>query len=495
MALSWLTLRLAWADALSHAMEQEPLERAVQLSPDNPEYRVSLASVLTAHGDDDNAVRLLKQAAGLNPHDSRVWIALGLLSESSGDREHAEQYLIRATRVDRTFDPKWALANFYYRQADVNNFWQWARQSAEMAPEGDDLADYFRVCLTLTNDVKFILEDVIPDKIAIQERFLSYLLDEHRTMDAETVAEQLIPRAGAAQTPLLLRYCEALIAANRSGPAVAVWNALAAKKLIRERPLAPEADGFLTNGDFAVPSSTPASIGAPPTRSVLTGNNHAIRPVSIFTSRGARPRTSSPCWLRSFPCFPRSRTNCLFPTRPRVSTPAQVSHGAFPNCRPQPRLQRALCLYRHNTGLLPPSRSLLHRQPGLFGWSWITSVSAEPGGLKVRSHYVIWRYNRTNDSDVARVSRARGRVFDCRIRGRIRLRSLDHVDSGSLAHCAGTNVDIPPGDCLDWATVAFSAKTSTIVAADSHWNRRFVGPLPVAFGADCIPFCDHQQIA
>ena len=41
--------------------------------------------------------------------------------------------LHEAARVDRTFDPRWTLANYYFRRQNWDEFWKWMRAAAEMS--------------------------------------------------------------------------------------------------------------------------------------------------------------------------------------------------------------------------------------------------------------------------------------------------------------------------------------------------------------------------
>src|SRR5262249_8208626 len=68
----------------------------------------------------------LARALALNPRYTAAWIARGLAEETAGDRRGAEASLLRASQVDRTYLPRWTLANFYLRSGDLAQFWVWA---------------------------------------------------------------------------------------------------------------------------------------------------------------------------------------------------------------------------------------------------------------------------------------------------------------------------------------------------------------------------------
>ena len=68
-------------------------------------------------------------------------------------------------------------------------------------------------------------------------------------MDAAvTAAERLLPDSGPDDAPALVACCDRLLEVRSIGPAIHLWNGLAARKLIAAPPARPEA---LVNGDFA----------------------------------------------------------------------------------------------------------------------------------------------------------------------------------------------------------------------------------------------------
>ena len=69
------------------------------------------------------------RAVSLNPRSAAAWIARGLEAETAGDRKKAEASLKRAAEIDRTYLPRWTLANFYLRAGDLPSFWIWARRA------------------------------------------------------------------------------------------------------------------------------------------------------------------------------------------------------------------------------------------------------------------------------------------------------------------------------------------------------------------------------
>lgn len=253
LAASYTSVHLTRADAAFGNATQASLAEAIRLAPENAEYSARLASLLEAQGHSAEARRSLDRAAALNPYDSQIRIALGLLSESQGEFKQAERYLSQAAEVDRRYDPRWVLVNFYYRRGDADHFWLWARNAAAIAYDDDNLQGLFRLCWAVRNDGNFILDTVVPEQASVEARYLSFLLGRGQLTDATPVAQRLMAHAGPGQSAVLLEYCERLLRAGRVEEAIGIWNALSSRTLIRHPALAPDKGLSLTNGDFAAP--------------------------------------------------------------------------------------------------------------------------------------------------------------------------------------------------------------------------------------------------
>jgi hypothetical protein len=168
---------------------------------------------LQAEYDGRDARALLEQVAQLNPTSSAPRIRLGLTAESRGDVASAEKWLLDAYRVDRQFETRWTLANFYLRQNRAQEFWTWIRDALEMSY--GDRRPVFDLCWRMSEDAREI-QRVIPTQV--REPYLRYVL-EREHWDAVVAAA-----AGVADRAVLLDATDALLRAQRYGDAVVVWT-------------------------------------------------------------------------------------------------------------------------------------------------------------------------------------------------------------------------------------------------------------------------------
>jgi hypothetical protein len=244
LAACW-TLRFGLADRWFHSGSSAAIARARQLSPGN-----------VAYFPDPGDRAALEEARTLNPRSSSAWIRLGLLAEIDGDTARAEQLLLEAARVNRTYEPRWTLASFYFRRADREKFWFWARQALQMAYT--DQSPLFLLCWQVTQDSGIILERAIPGRALVLAEYLNFLILQGKLDAAAPVGERFAAQAGAQSLPLLLSYCDRLLQDRRTAAALRIWNTLCARQILATRPLAPLQGRSLTNGDFA---STPVSAG------------------------------------------------------------------------------------------------------------------------------------------------------------------------------------------------------------------------------------------
>ena len=127
---AWWSVQLARADAYFRQQTPDALERAITLTPQNTAYLAMRALQNEYEGQDSQ--EQLKRIVHLNPRLAAPRIRLGLAAELRGDGAEAERWLLEAAAVDRQFETRWTLANFYFRQ-DRDAFWTWMQSALEIS--------------------------------------------------------------------------------------------------------------------------------------------------------------------------------------------------------------------------------------------------------------------------------------------------------------------------------------------------------------------------
>jgi len=128
---SYWALRLAWADHLSGGADLAGRERAVRLAPAVAVFTERLADRREELGGD--SLPDLRRAAALDPENPERRMRLGVRAELAGDERLAEESLLAAAARSRLYQPKYLLAQYYFRRQDAGRFWPWARAALETA--------------------------------------------------------------------------------------------------------------------------------------------------------------------------------------------------------------------------------------------------------------------------------------------------------------------------------------------------------------------------
>ena len=231
----WFSIVLARADAYFRKGAPESVARALEIAPRNTEYLTLRALQLDYEGADSSSVT--KKIAELSPYGSAPRIKLGLAAELAGDSAGAEKWLLDAANVDRQFEPRWTLANFYFRQETQEDFWKWIHAALEVSY--GDRTPAFDLCRRMSTDEKEVLTRAIPDKHDVVATYLIYLSQSKRLSAIAPAAHRLAAFRDHADLSLLYGVCDQLIAVRDPG-AMDVW-------LLTQQP----APNGIVNGDFA----------------------------------------------------------------------------------------------------------------------------------------------------------------------------------------------------------------------------------------------------
>jgi hypothetical protein len=242
-------LRLAMADLAARRNRPEETRLAMRWMPVNGAYAAQLADELYA-SDPVEAKSLLQKAVRLNRFDAASWIQLGLLCEAGNDVPQAEESLLQAARVDSTFLPSWSLANLYFRRGQTDNFWNWARKTAQMAP--DDATPLFRLAWYASPNAAEIENRLQMKRPAVEVQFVNFLITQGDPLAVSQAASHLLAAGSGDNTEVLLSACDWLLAQKRPDLALGLWNGLAG----RISYPAPGDGPLVTNGSFGKPPTS-----------------------------------------------------------------------------------------------------------------------------------------------------------------------------------------------------------------------------------------------
>jgi len=266
---SYWALRLAWADHLSYGAALAGRERAVQLAPAAAAFAGRLADRREEVGGD--CLPDWRRAAALDPENPEPLMRLGVRAELAGDYPLAETSLLAAAARSRLYQPKYLLAQYYFRRQNADRFWPWARAALEAAY--GDAAPIFELGWRLRPDATWLSANLIPPRREMARQYLAYLCNRERWAAAAAEARKMVaaaeplagrrprgyPASGAGQAwvsgesadrPELLAYCEARLSRGDGREAAEIWNAMCRRRLLAHDPLDPAGDRLVTNGDF-----------------------------------------------------------------------------------------------------------------------------------------------------------------------------------------------------------------------------------------------------
>ena len=239
--------RLGWADLLAHKSTLSAAQKSVELAPGNSVYLEHAAEIMEGYGENGNPMSA--RAAEVNPLDSANWIRLGTRAEIENRESEAEQDFLRAYTVDRQFEPRWTLANFYFRRGDRARALEWGRKTLEFG--SGDLSAVFRLLWNVSGSGTEILEKAVPLRPLVLGQYLQFLDASGRLSDGSEVAQRLIPVVRPEDEDALAAHCGRCLDAGRVDDALAAWNGMIRRGLMEGDLINPEAGKPLENANFA----------------------------------------------------------------------------------------------------------------------------------------------------------------------------------------------------------------------------------------------------
>lgn len=234
----WLSWGLARADYLFRLDTVQSLQTAIHIEPDAWQYYMRLSLL-----DDKDAGQFLDKAVELNAYNAQADIELGLLREAAGDFPAAETLFLNAFAVDHTYQPRWSLANYYFRRGDLANFWLWARRAAEMPSE--QMEPLFELCWHASPNANEITQRIVTDDPKLVRQYLQFLLTKDEILPAAQIAERL-SRIGtpSSDNTRLFQVIDRLVIGNEGDRAMSLWNALIARKWVIAEANSPNNPNF-----------------------------------------------------------------------------------------------------------------------------------------------------------------------------------------------------------------------------------------------------------
>lgn len=258
----WSSWHFARADYLAQENTEASLRSAIRLEPDGWEYYMRLAQF-----DRLDAGTLLQTSLRLYPYNAQADIELALTYEAKDDFADAEKLLLAAYAIDRTWQPRWALANYYFRRDDMPQFWDWARRAAEMPTS--DMGALFELCWRVSPEPDRISAAILNQKPEMIRQYIGFLLVKNQLPAVSNVASHLV-NFGDPETdlPLMFSVVNRLLAASYGDSANALWHQLMRQHWVEADNSLPNNSGFARK---PLPVSFDWSIAAYPGLRSLSG--------------------------------------------------------------------------------------------------------------------------------------------------------------------------------------------------------------------------------
>jgi hypothetical protein len=228
------TVRLAWADMLSRSPALEDRERAAALYPSADHYLRLAEKREATTGDSFPDVA---RAAALEPENPDVLQRLGMRAELAGDLATAERSLLRAASFSTLYQPRYLLAQFYFRHPRGEAFDTWFAGALKVSY--GYVGPLLALAGRLRPDPAWLVELGLRQRPAIAREFLLYLRENGQAAASARLALSIARRARPADLPVLFPWMDELLEAGNAAPALEVWNALAAAGRVQGGALDP----------------------------------------------------------------------------------------------------------------------------------------------------------------------------------------------------------------------------------------------------------------
>jgi hypothetical protein len=225
----------------------DPADKAVRMSPNDPEAHYTRALMLVNLQRLDEAIAELREATRLRPHHYYEWLDLGVTLDRSGDQSGAVAALRESVRLAPFLaQPRWQLGNLLFRERKYEEAFVELRLASKSNPY------LFEQVLQLAwvaadGNVEAVERLVQPVARDTRFGFAIFLAARGRGGDAAKQLSQTGEPRDASEFDVLNRTLSQLLADDQFTQAYAAW--LATRKL---EP-GSGAKNQILNGDFLQP--------------------------------------------------------------------------------------------------------------------------------------------------------------------------------------------------------------------------------------------------
>lgn len=268
------SIRLAWADHLSRDASLASRLRAVQMMPGEPNLYERVAAKREELGE--SPLTELQTAVDLDPANADRRLRLAVRAELAGDLQLAEPSHLQASTLSRQYQPKYSLAQYYFRRTDPDRFFAWAPAAFDSAY--GDTTPLLDLCWRMRPDA-----DWLPPGRTIARQWLAFLTARGEYKAALRTAGQLALDPTPEDRQALLQYCDSRLKSGGKDDALRIWNLIT-----------PGRTSAITNENFA---ASPTGIGFDWRLEKVDGASIRWRPASLhLTLSGKQPEDCVLVW-------------------------------------------------------------------------------------------------------------------------------------------------------------------------------------------------------
>jgi tetratricopeptide (TPR) repeat protein len=123
----------------SSAEALDPLRKAAELEPENPDYQQSLGLCLEDLEKDNEAMASFKRVLALNAERTAAYLQIGILQLKADATAEAEQSFKKALSIDASYAPAYfRLGKIYYDRNDDAQALKFLEKARELDPDWED---------------------------------------------------------------------------------------------------------------------------------------------------------------------------------------------------------------------------------------------------------------------------------------------------------------------------------------------------------------------